>query len=518
MKKVAILLSLIVSVQLIAHGQKYDTYFKAFLVTANGDGSCTKEAPCTGSQYWGGFPTKYYDYQSGNQSNEKFWFFHGGGAGQSYDDMVSRITGASGWTYIDSNDFEYRWTYDDDNYAYNAYGTNPGSLLRVPFEIWNTTKGYRLCPLLLDYDDNESFGLVPEDHPGSSGSNDPFTDWIYPRLPANWETAGNTAGDDETGYQEWLTKSIAAGVASGGPATIDANGSYLIGTTGADYNDNTVGPEVMGHNVFFVWNLDDVSDGTFDNLPSGFSLAGMEKGSVLKILTGVAMPDTFSWASPNVIDTLNISQSNITDTLFLNWTHSESPYEPSEYLTYRLHLDGKLFKSIRDTLIILDESPYELYITSDTLLYQDFLDNWPAQFQMLPRKTFTFDLWAWFAGDSIKINDGSHYVYVNRYDYLSIAAEGVPLEFALHENYPNPFNPTTTLRFDLPEVSDITLTIYNMLGQKVRTFNYQNTSAGYHSVKWNATNDYGEQVGAGVYLYQLQAKDFVKTRKMVLLK
>tara|TARA_B100000315_G_scaffold19206_1_gene16933 strand:- start:109 stop:1743 length:1635 start_codon:yes stop_codon:yes gene_type:complete len=229
------------------------------------------------------------------------------------------------------------------------------------------------------------------------------------------------------------------------------------------------------------------------------------------------MPDTFSWASPNVIDTLNISQSNLTDTLFLNWTHSDSPYEP-DYLTYRLHLDGKLFKSIRDTLIYLDESPWQRYITSDTLLYQDFLDNWPAQFQMLPRKTFTFDLWAWFAGDSIKINDGSHYVYVNRYDYLSTEEGAIPTEFALHENYPNPFNPTTTLRFDLPEVSYATVTIFNMLGQKVRTFNMNNTPAGYHSIKWDATNDYGDPVGAGVYLYQLRANEFVKTKKMVLLK
>jgi len=94
----------------------------------------------------------------------------------------------------------------------------------------------------------------------------------------------------------------------------------------------------------------------------------------------------------------------------------------------------------------------------------------------------------------------------------------LPKNYTLHENYPNPFNPTTTLRFDLPEVNDITLTIYNMLGQKVKTFNMQSTPAGYHSVKWNATNDYGDPVGAGVYLYQLQTKDFVKTRKMVLLK
>jgi len=93
-----------------------------------------------------------------------------------------------------------------------------------------------------------------------------------------------------------------------------------------------------------------------------------------------------------------------------------------------------------------------------------------------------------------------------------------PTEYALHDNYPNPFNPTTTLRFDLPEVSSITLTIYNMLGQRVRTFNMNDTPAGYHSIKWNATNDYGDPVGAGVYLYQLQANQYVKTRKMVLLK
>ena len=64
----------------------------------------------------------------------------------------------------------------------------------------------------------------------------------------------------------------------------------------------------------------------------------------------------------------------------------------------------------------------------------------------------------------------------------------------------------------------MTLIVYNMLGQKVKTFNMQSIPAGYHSVTWDATNDLGQQVGAGVYLYQLQTKDFVKTRKMILLK
>ena len=106
-------------------------------------------------------------------------------------------------------------------------------------------------------------------------------------------------------------------------------------------------------------------------------------------------------------------------------------------------------------------------------------------------------------------------------DKLAIHDElpkGVPTDFALHDNYPNPFNPTTTLRFDLPEISDVRLTIYNVLGKRVKSFKMQNTPAGYHSIRWNATNDFGSPVSAGVYLYQLQAKGFVKTRKMILLK
>ena len=74
------------------------------------------------------------------------------------------------------------------------------------------------------------------------------------------------------------------------------------------------------------------------------------------------------------------------------------------------------------------------------------------------------------------------------------------------------------MRFDLPIQTDAKIAIFNMLGQKVKTFDLKGMSAGYHSVKWNARNDLGDPVGAGVYFYQLQTKDFVKTRKMVLLK
>ena len=67
-------------------------------------------------------------------------------------------------------------------------------------------------------------------------------------------------------------------------------------------------------------------------------------------------------------------------------------------------------------------------------------------------------------------------------------------------------------------MGDATLIIYNMLGQKIREYQMNGISAGYHSVTWDATNNYGDPVAAGVYLYQLQTKGLVKTKKMVLLK
>ena len=96
--------------------------------------------------------------------------------------------------------------------------------------------------------------------------------------------------------------------------------------------------------------------------------------------------------------------------------------------------------------------------------------------------------------------------------------ELIPTVFALLQNYPNPFNPVTTLRYDLPEQSTVNIIIYDMLGRQVRPLINQTQEAGFKSVIWNATNDYGKPVSAGVYLYQIQAGEFVQTKKMVLLK
>ncbi|MBT4065049.1 MAG: T9SS type A sorting domain-containing protein, partial [Candidatus Marinimicrobia bacterium] len=213
-------------------------------------------------------------------------------------------------------------------------------------------------------------------------------------------------------------------------------------------------------------------------------------------------PESFEWIS-DVLDTVIINKDNITDTYNLQWAESKSvDLDSIHYLVY-----AKIG-------VYPVEEIYDTTVTTLPLTYQEFLEN---VFEETPGNgvTVKFSVSATDGKDTVKVSGDDRVVYVNRYEYLSTESEGIPTEFALHENYPNPFNPTTTLRFDLPEVSSITLTIYNMLGQKVRTFNMNDTPAGFHSIKWNAINDYGDPVGAGVYLYQLRANQYLETRKMV---
>jgi hypothetical protein len=101
---------------------------------------------------------------------------------------------------------------------------------------------------------------------------------------------------------------------------------------------------------------------------------------------------------------------------------------------------------------------------------------------------------------------------------LGLDHNSIPEVFALHQNFPNPFNPVTTLHYDLPEQANVNIIIYDMLGRQVRTLVNITQEAGFKSVIWNATNDYGKPVSAGVYLYRIQAGEFVQARKMVLLK
>ena len=101
---------------------------------------------------------------------------------------------------------------------------------------------------------------------------------------------------------------------------------------------------------------------------------------------------------------------------------------------------------------------------------------------------------------------------------VSIIEDVIPLTYSLYNAYPNPFNPVTTLSYDLPEDGIVNITIYDIVGRQIKALLNSPQTAGHRSIQWNATNNAGQQVPAGVYLYSIETANFRQTKKMVLLK
>ena len=216
-------------------------------------------------------------------------------------------------------------------------------------------------------------------------------------------------------------------------------------------------------------------------------------------------PRAFEWVSVS-LDSINITQLNVQDNFVLEWTESaDVDQDTIEYIVYA-KVGQYPLEEIYDTTSLSYPIPYRD-------IAEEAFRNVPGN-----NATIRFSVWAYDGTDSLKINGEDRVLYVNRYEYLQVDDNGIPNAFALHGNYPNPFNPTTQIRFDLPYRVNVNIHIYNMLGQKVKVFSMPNTPPGRHAITWNGTNQKGQGLSAGVYLYQMISEDFVKTRKMILLK
>ena len=113
-----------------------------------------------------------------------------------------------------------------------------------------------------------------------------------------------------------------------------------------------------------------------------------------------------------------------------------------------------------------------------------------------------------YGKDQQVMSSGSHQMKI----------KAIPDEYALHHNYPNPFNPTTTILYDVPKEGLVSLTIYDLMGREITKLMNTRMDAGYYSMQWNGRNSFGSMVSAGVYFYQIQINGFVQTKKMLLLK
>ena len=132
--------------------------------------------------------------------------------------------------------------------------------------------------------------------------------------------------------------------------------------------------------------------------------------------------------------------------------------------------------------------------------------------------SWEWDVWAFDGFELTPSSSGPRMLHVNVSNLLGIDNVTLPKEFALHNNYPNPFNPVTNITYDIPEATDVTLEIYNVMGQRVRTLAQGNHEPGRYQIVWSATNDIGQALSSGMYIYRIQAGDFVSVKKLVLMK
>ena len=133
----------------------------------------------------------------------------------------------------------------------------------------------------------------------------------------------------------------------------------------------------------------------------------------------------------------------------------------------------------------------------------DFLDN---GIQVIKNSTVAYDL---------KIVAGQS-DYVERMTEEILA--NIPSVFSLSQNYPNPFNPITKMNYNLPMRSKVNISIYNVLGQEIKTLVNEVQEYGYHSISWNGKDNFGRDMASGVYFTRMVSKGFTQTKKMLLVK
>jgi hypothetical protein len=217
-------------------------------------------------------------------------------------------------------------------------------------------------------------------------------------------------------------------------------------------------------------------------------------------------PTEFSLTEPSNNNQITIDESNMnTGSITFSWGESSDANGDS------------LYYLMRATSAEIGDHGMDTNATSFNLSYMDIIEDMSEN--NVTAASLEWTVYVTDGIDTVEADNAPYTMEIDGANALSAYLEGLlPDQFALRQNYPNPFNPVTTLRYELPENSLVNIIIYDMLGREVKTLINQTQDAGYKSVIWDATNDYGKPVSAGIYLYQIQAGEYISTKKMVLLK
>jgi len=228
--------------------------------------------------------------------------------------------------------------------------------------------------------------------------------------------------------------------------------------------------------------------------------------SILPITTFIIDDDSIGASLGN-----DNGQWNSGERIELGFEMTNSGVQVSNEIIVRIQIDDPYIMLVDSVQVLLPIEPDSIREVLDAFIF-DISADCPDQHQFDLRVSTSDSFgvpWESVVGITV-------YNSLVATDYENRAA--IPVEFALHRNYPNPFNPVTTITYDLPEQADVQLTIYDLLGRQIKTLVRQHQNAGQHLIIWDATNLSDESVSAGIYFYYLRAGDFTATSKMLLLK
>ena len=223
---------------------------------------------------------------------------------------------------------------------------------------------------------------------------------------------------------------------------------------------------------------------------------------------GNSEPEEFNLLSPENNAVLNIDESNIeSGVLDVTWEASNDP--DGDDVTYTFLLYSGTFSGGN---VLLEVSTSEISLS---LSYSSIVDLLNGQ----DVTTLNAD-WTVYASDGEDETRASEIrmVTINYESGLSTDNSFLPINFELNQNCPNPFNPLTEIKYGIPENSHVKITVYDLLGNIISNLINENQSAGFKTIVWDATNNQGQSVSAGVYLYSIESGEFRQTKKMILLK
>ena len=226
-------------------------------------------------------------------------------------------------------------------------------------------------------------------------------------------------------------------------------------------------------------------------------------------------PGDFALITPPDGQLITVDSTNLSGGQVFAWSESIDPN--GSPINYRV-----VWEAVVDTgLFVVD---VDTSSTSVVVPIEDIV-NAMADYMSGTGNEWYISDWSWtvYADDGwdmVEASNGPRSITVDIGWYLNADKDGanIPDVFALHQNYPNPFNPVTTIRYDVPEQAHVTMEIYNILGQKVAMVVDGIHQPGFHAVRWNGVNMYGNPLSSGMYFYHIQAGNFRSVKKLILVK